>query len=152
MTIGGSLWVSPILIPRIETGSPRGRLPSWDDETTADAIVDAMEQDYESCSLDLVARHPDGMTLEKIANVFGLTRERVRQIEEKAMVRSADRIKDSEYDIKPHEVETATCIRCGEIYPRQIAGRKSKYCTKRCYMTAYNDRKRAKRKAEKQCG
>lgn len=33
----------------------------------------------------IVARHPAGLTLEQVGEVFGLTRERIRQIEEKAL-------------------------------------------------------------------
>lgn len=36
---------------------------------------------------DVVAAHPDGMTLEEIGAVLGLTRERVRQIEATALVK-----------------------------------------------------------------
>lgn len=38
-----------------------------------------------SCSLDLVDRHPGGMTLEESGAVLGLTRERVRQVEDIAL-------------------------------------------------------------------
>ena len=37
------------------------------------------------CTLDLVSQNPDGMTLAQVAQVFDLTRERVRQIEEHAL-------------------------------------------------------------------
>lgn len=37
----------------------------------------------DSCSLDLAERH--GMTLEEIATAMGLTRERIRQVERKAI-------------------------------------------------------------------
>lgn len=39
----------------------------------------------ESCALDLSGRGP--MTLEEVGQLFGLTRERVRQIEERALKR-----------------------------------------------------------------
>lgn len=39
----------------------------------------------ESCTLDLVDRHPVGLTLSDIGDLFGLTRERIRQIESRAL-------------------------------------------------------------------
>lgn len=44
-----------------------------------------------SCALDLVDERPDGMTLEEVAVVLGCTRERVRQVEEDALVKLTKR-------------------------------------------------------------
>ncbi len=44
-----------------------------------------------TCALDVVAAHPDGVTLETVAGLLNVTRERVRQIEERALARLAAR-------------------------------------------------------------
>jgi len=46
----------------------------------------------DSCVLDLVDAHPNGMTLKEVALVLGCTRERVRQIEVTAMKKLARRL------------------------------------------------------------
>lgn len=43
----------------------------------------------ERCALTLIEEHPDGMPLELIGERFGLTRERIRQIEGAALVKLA---------------------------------------------------------------
>jgi len=44
----------------------------------------------ETCVLDVVKANPDGATLEKVGELVGLTRERVRQIEVMALAASED--------------------------------------------------------------
>lgn len=39
-----------------------------------------LEQLEETCVLDVIKEHPDGATLEHVGRLFGLTRERVRQV------------------------------------------------------------------------
>lgn len=39
----------------------------------------------DSCTLDVVARHPDGLTLDLVGSKLGIVRERVRQIESRAL-------------------------------------------------------------------
>lgn len=46
-----------------------------------------LESADESCALDVAAREPDGLTLDAIGDILGLTRERVRQIENIALKR-----------------------------------------------------------------
>jgi len=41
----------------------------------------------ESCVLDVAERNPDGLTLEKVGELFNLTRERIRQVEAKAIIK-----------------------------------------------------------------
>ena len=43
----------------------------------------------ESCALDCVDREPDGMTLQAVADAFGLTRQRIEQIEKAALAKLA---------------------------------------------------------------
>ena len=45
-----------------------------------------------SCALDAVEAFPDGMTLEEVGDEFGVTRERIRQIENKAAEKVKRRI------------------------------------------------------------
>lgn len=47
----------------------------------------------ESCTLDLVDAHEGGMTLDEVAQVLGITRERVRQIEKKALEKLFKRLR-----------------------------------------------------------
>jgi hypothetical protein len=44
-----------------------------------------------SCVLDLVEQHPEGLTLEQVGRVLGVTRERVRQIEKSGVKRAVRR-------------------------------------------------------------
>lgn len=41
----------------------------------------------DSCVLDVAERNPDGLTLEEVGKLFNLTRERIRQVEAKALVK-----------------------------------------------------------------
>jgi hypothetical protein len=45
----------------------------------------------ESCELDIVDRHPHGATLEALSECLGVSKERVRQLEEQALLRASKR-------------------------------------------------------------
>ena len=68
-----------------------GDIVLTDDATEAqvDAAIDVMVERVngspETCALDVVARRPDGSTLAEVAAPMRLTRERVRQVESKAL-------------------------------------------------------------------
>lgn len=49
----------------------------------------------ESCALDLADRYPDGLTLEEVGDILGLTRERVRQIEDTAFCHLDEQAQDA---------------------------------------------------------
>jgi len=71
-------------------------LPARPSDAELEAFVDELLERVErsgSCSLDLVERHPSGMTLEQIGLAFGVTRERVRQLERKALLAFAPRVR-----------------------------------------------------------
>lgn len=54
-----------------------------------------------TCALDVVDRHPDGLTLEDLGKLLQLTRERVRQIEAKAVKTLARR---TNFNMRNHEI------------------------------------------------
>ena len=68
-----------------------GKLPkgmsvdSWSND-----MLDAMADMTETCALDVA--HEGGHTLDDIANLFGLSRERTRQIEEAGLIKLRKRI------------------------------------------------------------
>ena len=68
--------------------------------TTSPAIDGAEIEDLEhSCALDLADENQGvGLTLEKVGDVLGVTRERVRQIERVACAKIADGRKFSDFD------------------------------------------------------
>lgn len=72
---------------------------------------------------EIIKKHPDGMTLEQVGEVIGVTRERVRQIE----VIALHKIKTGEGAGQVIEVDgepfaVAFCEDCGQPFPRR--GRK----------------------------
>lgn len=71
-------------------GSIKVQASAWDPEEQA-VDPSVLEQ---TCALGVAAQHPDGITLEKIGELLGLTRERVRQLEDKAIARALELAKD----------------------------------------------------------
>lgn len=67
-------------------GSIKVQLSAWDpDEQAVDPAV--LRQ---TCALGVAAQNPEGLTLEETGNLLGLTRERVRQVEDKAIARALE--------------------------------------------------------------
>lgn len=56
----------------------------WSDVDERGGIVLRIEAARTNCALDFVDDNPDGMTLDDVGKICGLTRERIRQIEEAA--------------------------------------------------------------------
>jgi hypothetical protein len=96
----------------------RGRKPfdPWSD----------LEWDQHEEAREIVAAHPDGMTLEQVGAVLGVTRERVRQIEAAALFKLRDGVNLADaVTVDGVTVAVLICERCDSYYPRQ--GR-SKIC------------------------
>ncbi len=83
----------------------------------------ALEECAETCALDVADR--GGSTLEQVGSVMAITRERVRQLESKALRRLVQRCEELEGrlaggrpiglgGIRP---EGAHCLSCGALYP-----------------------------------
>jgi hypothetical protein len=66
------------------TGSIHVNPDAWD---KTEQTLDITRLDA-TCALGEVARHPEGLTLEEIGRALALTRERVRQLETKALDRA----------------------------------------------------------------
>lgn len=83
----------------------------WKDDKQAQKVVD---------------ENPDGMTLEQVGNVLGVTRERVRQIEVIALrkLRNGIGLTDT-VELDGETFAVLRCDRCDELFIRR--GR-SKYC------------------------
>lgn len=96
------------------TGSTRKRLRrefdpwldlEWREHTEAQKVVD---------------EHPDGMTLEQVGDVLGITRERVRQIEVIALQKLRSGIGlDDFVEVKGAAFAVIECTRCSELFLRQ---------------------------------
>ena len=79
----------------------------------------------------IVDEHPDGMTLEEVGRVLGVTRERVRQIEVVAL----RKLKKGDGDYEPVVVDGITiavgeCLVCGQPFPRQGRAKQCEACIK----------------------
>lgn len=60
----------------------------------ADALIDKDTRYAEdAAAIEFVETHPGGGTLEEVGELMGLTRERIRQIEERALRKLVDRLK-----------------------------------------------------------
>ena len=55
-----------------------------------------------SCALDLADQNPGGLTLDAVAQVFGCTRERVRQIQGTALAHMARKLGRFALDVRQH--------------------------------------------------
>lgn len=75
----------------------------------------------------MASLYKEGKTLEEVGAEFGLTRERVRQILEKAGIQR--RVAGER--TKPEEVEERTCPECGELFVVPL-GSNRLFCTKEC--------------------
>jgi hypothetical protein len=85
-------WVScehHALLARLTGGEPPA------DDAAAVALLDDMPV---SCTLDVTDAAPDGATLDAVAGVFGVVRERVRQMEVKAFTRATKHAKRAGLD------------------------------------------------------
>ena len=71
----------------------------------------------ETCALDVTDAHPDGLTLEEVGAALGMTRERARQIEAKALERLERRLRivlderDADGDLVDAAIEEASAGR-----------------------------------------
>ncbi len=75
---------------------------------------------------EIVAKHPDGMTLEQVGNVLGVTRERVRQIEAIALEKLRTGLDAAQtVDVKGVTAALTQCEECFEFFPR---ANRRKYC------------------------
>lgn len=85
-----------------------------------------LEWEQHAEAREIVAKHPDGMTLEQVGNVLGVTRERVRQIEAIALGKLRTGLDAAEtVDSGEHTVAMTQCEECFEFFPR--VGRR-KFC------------------------
>lgn len=50
------------------------------EDTPIDDVIDMLSDMKNSCILDVINANPDGMTLDQIASVLGMTRQRINQI------------------------------------------------------------------------
>lgn len=63
------------------------RGPAEVQEAELDLAVRDLSAERPSCVIDVVDAHPEGLTLDEVGQLFGVTRERIRQIESKALAR-----------------------------------------------------------------
>lgn len=81
---------------------------------------------------EVVSANPDGMTLEQVGNVLGITRERVRQIEAIALEKLRTGLDTAEtVNMDGHTIAMSQCEECFEFFPRE--GRR-KYCDEHTHL------------------
>jgi hypothetical protein len=64
----------------------------------------------------VVRANPDGMTLEDVGHVLGVTRERVRQIEVRAFLKLRDSLGFSEFSVGGIAYELTECESCSLLF------------------------------------
>ncbi len=85
-----------------------------------------LEWELHAEAREVVTENPDGMTLEQVGNVLGITRERVRQIEAIALEKLRTGLDTAQtVQANGHTVALTQCEECYEFFPRE--GRR-KYC------------------------
>lgn len=70
----------------------------------------------------IVRENPDGMTLEEVGKVLGVTRERVRQIEVNALAKVADLLPFDSFVIASIEYELQECPTCSTVFLKDGSG------------------------------
>lgn len=70
----------------------------------------------------IVEGNPDGMTLEQVGEVLGVTRERVRQIEVQAFAKLRDSIGFDEFVIQEIIYELQECTTCSILFLKDGSG------------------------------
>lgn len=94
-----------LVISAVGTGRDAGarvsglrRMIDMDNPELMEAIRDRLNAGNPTCALDVAEE--DGQTLEQIGNIMGLTRERVRQIEEEALDKLRQKLTEAGVDIE----------------------------------------------------
>lgn len=98
------------------------------DSQTFDPWLDLEWEEHVECQ-KIVAEHPDGMTLEEVGEVLGVTRERVRQIESAALRKLRSGLGlggTADYDGQTFAL--IDCEKCGEPFIRQGRGKVCEGC------------------------
>jgi hypothetical protein len=82
-----------------------------------------LEWEQHAEAKEVVAAHPDGMTLEEVGRWLGITRERVRQIEAGALVKLRDGTGGATATVGGLAIALVDCETCGLPFVRQGRGR-----------------------------
>ena len=79
-----------------------------------------LEWHQHPAAIRAVAQHPEGMTLEQIGRLMGVTRERVRQIESTALRKLIDCTGAQVIEVGRHTFAIPDCERCSQPFIRRI--------------------------------